>query len=53
VVAVEYYGHDTVYFVEVDGVSLRVRSTGSPTHQRGDQVAVRYRGAPAVAWPAG
>lgn len=51
VVGVEYYGHDTVYVVEVAGVALRSRHTGSPRHRRGDRVVVSYRGDPTTAFP--
>jgi iron(III) transport system ATP-binding protein len=52
VAAVEYYGHDTVYQLDVDGLIVRARSTGAPVHGRGDAVAVAYAGGPAVAWRA-
>ncbi|MFS8483080.1 MAG: ABC transporter ATP-binding protein, partial [Acidimicrobiia bacterium] len=50
----EYYGHDTVYLVRLDaGPSLRVRAGSVPRFDRGDRVAVRHQGPPAVAFPAG
>ncbi len=49
---VEYYGHDTVYRLDVDGRPLRAREGGAPRWDRGDRVGVRYRGGPTVAWPA-
>jgi iron(III) transport system ATP-binding protein len=51
VVAIEYYGHDTVYEVEVGGAALRSRHTGPPRHVRGDTVGVAYRGEPTSAFP--
>ena len=49
----EYYGHDTVYLVRPDGGDvLRVRAGSAPRFARGDRVAVRYVGPPAVAFPA-
>jgi iron(III) transport system ATP-binding protein len=49
----EYYGHDTVYVVRVNGdLSLRVRTSSAPTFGRGDRVSVRYAGASAIAYPA-
>jgi iron(III) transport system ATP-binding protein len=52
VAAVEYYGHDTVYQLDVGGLIVRARATGAPLHRRGEPVGVRYAGGPAVAWPA-
>jgi iron(III) transport system ATP-binding protein len=48
----EYYGHDTVYLVRPDegGAPLRARAGSVPRFARGDRVAVRYQGAPAVAY---
>ena len=48
----EYYGHDTVYLVRPDegGVPLRARAGSVPRFARGDRVAVRYQGPPAVAY---
>jgi iron(III) transport system ATP-binding protein len=47
----EYYGHDTVYLVRcADGTSVRVRSGSVPRFARGDRVAIRYAGPPAVAY---
>ena len=50
VAAVEYYGHDTVYQLDVDGLIVRARATGAPLHRRGDAVGIGYAGGPAVAW---
>jgi hypothetical protein len=47
----EYYGHDTVYLVRPDGgVPLRARAGSVPRFDRGDRVAIRYKGPPAVAY---
>jgi iron(III) transport system ATP-binding protein len=49
---VEYYGHDTLYVVRLDGAdTVRVRSGLGPRWRRGDRVAVTHDGAPASAWP--
>jgi iron(III) transport system ATP-binding protein len=49
----EYYGHDTVYVVRADGgPEVRVRAGSVPRFRRGDRVAVRYDGPPAVAFAA-
>jgi iron(III) transport system ATP-binding protein len=53
---VEFYGHDTVYVVEVgdavggDGV-LRVRDSAAPVFRRDQRVVVAHSAAPTVAWP--
>jgi iron(III) transport system ATP-binding protein len=50
---VEYYGHDTLYVVRLDGAdTVRVRSGAGPRWRRGDRVTVTHGGAPANAWPA-
>ena len=50
---VEYYGHDTLYVVRLDGAdTVRVRSGAGPRWRRGDRVAVTHAGTPATAWPA-
>ncbi|KAA0235264.1 MAG: Vitamin B12 import ATP-binding protein BtuD [Acidimicrobiales bacterium] len=42
---VEYYGHDTVYLVSLDGgVSIHVRATSAPAFKRGDRVGTRFIG---------
>jgi len=49
---VEFYGHDTVYAVRLDGgAPVTVRVAQAPAHARGDRVAVTYAGPPAVAFP--
>ena len=48
---VEYYGHDTVYEVQVQGgPRLRVRSTSVPEFVRGDAAVLTYVGGPTVAY---
>jgi iron(III) transport system ATP-binding protein len=53
---VEFYGHDTVYVVEVggdvgdDGV-LRVRDSAAPVFGRDQAVVVLHSATPTVAWP--
>ena len=50
---VEYYGHDTVYLVRPEGsATVRVRAGSVPRFGRGDRVAIRYVGPPAVAFSA-
>lgn len=42
---VEYYGHDTVYLVRLDGGgSIHVRATSAPVFKRGDRVETRFIG---------
>lgn len=49
---VEFYGHDTVYVIQLDGgAQVRSRSGSTPRFSRGDEVRVRYAGPPAVAYP--
>ena len=47
---VEYYGHDTVYVLDVGGLLVRSREGGVPLHRPGDRVTAVYAGGPAVAW---
>jgi iron(III) transport system ATP-binding protein len=48
---VEYYGHDTVYEIEVTGgTRVRVRTSAAPDLARGDRTTVRYVGGPTVAY---
>jgi iron(III) transport system ATP-binding protein len=47
---VEYYGHDTVYVVDVGDVRVRVRDGEAPAFRRGDRVSVRTVGDPSVAY---
>ena len=51
---VEFYGHDTVYVVQLaDGTRLRARDSASPDFPRGTTVSVRYAGAPTHAYVGG
>ena len=51
---VEFYGHDTVYWVELDdGTSVQVRAGSGPRFSRGDRVALRYRGGETIAYDRG
>ena len=48
---IEYYGHDTVYVVDLpDGTRLRVREGSAPVVQRGDAVSVGFTGGPTIAY---
>ena len=53
---VEFYGHDTVYVVELDDPELagtaavRVRVGAAPRWRRDDAVVVRHSDAPTAAW---
>ena len=50
---IEYYGHDAVYIVALDGVgAVRSRSIGAPSLAPGARVSLEFRGAPTVAYPA-
>jgi iron(III) transport system ATP-binding protein len=47
----EFYGHDSMYFVRLDdGLGLRVRVAAEPRFRRGDRVSVRYVGGPTQAY---
>jgi iron(III) transport system ATP-binding protein len=47
----EYYGHDSLYVVRIDGgTTVRVRATAAPVAGRGDRVALSYVGPPTVAF---
>jgi iron(III) transport system ATP-binding protein len=47
----EYHGHDTMYLVRTaSGDAVRVRSASAPVHRRGDDVAILYKGGPAVSY---
>ena len=51
--AVEFYGHDSVYLVRLDGGPvLRARVGAAPAFRGGDRVAVSYSGQPTVAYRA-
>ncbi len=48
---VEYYGHDAVVLLQVDGgLTVKARVV-HPVAQRGDRVRLRYGGPPAIAYP--
>ena len=50
---IEYYGHDAVYIVALDGAgAVRSRSIGAPSLAPGARVSLEFRGAPTVAYPA-
>ena len=51
VTAVEYYGHDTVYLLDIAGRPVRARCTGAPRYGRGDAVHVAFAGDIVTAWP--
>jgi len=48
---VEFYGHDTVYEVDVDDHLVRVRVGSAPVFDRGDTVDISFVGPPTVAYP--
>ena len=50
VVQIEYYGHDSMVFVDVGDAVLSVRAGTDPAVTRGDAVAVTYSGSAAVAF---
>jgi len=51
---VEFYGHDHVTIVVLDGgTSVRTRSAGEPLFQRGQRVGVRSTAVDSVAFPVG
>jgi iron(III) transport system ATP-binding protein len=50
---IEYYGHDAVYIVALDGGgAVRSRIFGVPSLAPGARVSLEFRGAPTVAYPA-
>jgi iron(III) transport system ATP-binding protein len=49
---IEYYGHDAVYVVALDGGGwVRSRVIGAPSHAPGARVSLEFRGAPTAAYP--
>ncbi len=49
---VEFYGHDTVYDVELpDATTVKSRAGSAPRFRRGDPVTATYGGGPTVAYP--
>jgi iron(III) transport system ATP-binding protein len=49
--AVEYYGHDVMVLLRLDGQPIRVRTTPPSDPAIGDRVGVAYAGRSAVAFP--
>jgi iron(III) transport system ATP-binding protein len=50
---VEFYGHDSIYLVALDGGSIvRSRVLTTPEFRVGDRVALGFTGRPAIAFPA-
>ena len=49
---VEFYGHDSIYRVALDGgASVRARVLTTPEFRAGDRVALGFTGRPAIAFP--
>ncbi len=48
---VEFYGHDSMVVVNLEGTRLRVRCGPDPAVRRGDAVAVEFIGTEVVAFP--
>lgn len=48
---VEFYGHDSMVMVNLDGTQLRVRCGPDPAVRRGDAVAVEFIGTDVVVFP--
>ncbi len=48
---VEFYGHDAMVYLSVDGQSVRVRTGPNPGVRRGDRVAMAFTGDPVRAFP--
>jgi iron(III) transport system ATP-binding protein len=49
---VEFYGHDSIYLVTLDGgTTVRSRVLTTPEFRPGDRVALGFTGRPAVAFP--
>ena len=48
---IDYYGHDTMYFLENDsGESIKVRALQEPSYSLGNKVGLVYSGQPTVAF---
>jgi hypothetical protein len=48
---IDYYGHDTMYFLENDsGELIKVRALQEPNHAIGSKVGLVYSGPPTVAF---
>ena len=52
VTAVEFYGHDTAYEVELETATVQVRGIAAPRFRPGDRVSLTYSGPDVVAFPA-
>jgi len=50
---VEFYGHDAVVILRLDGGAVLKARVVHPVARRGDRVGLRYDGPPAVAYPLG
>lgn len=48
---VEFYGHDTVYRIALEGEDLLVRTMGHPRFRAGDLVDISYSGPPVLVFP--
>lgn len=48
--SVEFYGHDTSYELELDGVKLFARAIAAPLFTPGDRISISYRGPDAAAF---
>ena len=50
VAAIEFYGHDTSYTVQLESGPVLVRAMAAPTFQTGDRVQLSYLGPPVAAF---
>ncbi len=48
---VEYFGHDTLYRVDLGDTELSIRAPSAPVHANGDRVSLTYSGPPTTSWP--
>lgn len=48
---VEFFGHDTVYVLQIRDTELKARVGAAPAHDVGDRVTVRYTGPATAAYP--
>jgi iron(III) transport system ATP-binding protein len=49
---IEFYGHDTVYVLRLDGdLTVRCRQGSAPRFARGEEVSLRYGGPATIAYP--
>jgi iron(III) transport system ATP-binding protein len=49
---VEFYGHDAMVYLDLDGQSIRARTEPNVRFRRGDRVNLTYTGEAAVSFPA-